>query len=190
MEQTHHLKKTFLITMIVALCISALIGVIIFLIGNFGRIEMRILTTTISIGIYSLIGLGFSVLYEKRKLFLFSSTGLILAILSFIVTVLSIWDIIGGDLTWKSQLIFFILAVSFLHISLILLAKDEKTYVNVVVSLTIFFISLVAFLLIILILAEIREEFFFRFLGATAILDGLGTIVTPIVKKVSNLHIN
>lgn len=187
MEEELHLKKIFLISMIVSLSISALVGVVIFLIGNFGEIEARILFTTISIGIYSLIGLGFSALYERRKLPLFSISGLILTILSFISVILEIWEIYPGNI-WKTTLIFIILGASFLQASLILLAKSDKFIVDISIFTTIFLISVVAILLIALVLLEERVgEFYFRILGSIAILDGLGTIITPILVKVTKI---
>ena len=66
-----NLRKTFLITMIISLSISALIGIIIFLFGDFGDSEVKILLTTLSIGGFSLTGLCCSVLYEKKNIFNF-----------------------------------------------------------------------------------------------------------------------
>ena len=186
MEEKVHLKKIFLISLIISLSISALAGIIIFLIGNFGEIEIRILLTTLTIGGFSLIGLGFSSLYESKKLPLFSISGLILTVLSFITAILEIWDISPFN-TWKATLIFIILGASFLQASLILLAKSDKFIVDVSVLSTMFFISVVAILLIAYILVEDVGEIYFRILGAVAILDGLGTIVTPILVKVTKI---
>jgi len=253
MEDTIHLKKTFLITLIVSLIGSAIIGVVIFLLGNFSEIEIKILWTTGIISGFSLIGLVISWFYEKDKfkplpkaaliyiifgflasiifiwgnntsteeiLFKFASTilqlgslffwgiifyhffkkknlplftggGLILLIFSFIVQFLSIWELIGQDISSKLSFSIFVLFFSILHISLLWLAKNNKTIVNVSLFFTMAMISIVATLLMIFFVGrEDLPTFFFRVLGAFAILDGVGTVVTPIIRKVVSLHNN
>ena len=67
MKQNFDFKKIFLITMVISLSISALIGIFVFLLGDFGETDFKLLMTTLTIGGYSLTGLCCSVLYEKRK---------------------------------------------------------------------------------------------------------------------------
>lgn len=71
-----------------------------------------------------------------------------------------------------------------------LLVKSDKTIVNVSLATTLLFLSLVVLELIILVLGEFRniDNMWYRVLGVFAILDVLGTIVTPILLKVTSLH--
>lgn len=68
--QDINFKKILLVTMIIYLVISALIGIIVFLFGEFWDTAIKLLLTTLIIGIYILTGLCSSSLYEKRKFFL------------------------------------------------------------------------------------------------------------------------
>lgn len=190
MEQNFNFKKTFLITMIVSLSISALIGIFVFLFGDFGETEEKLLLTTLTIGGYSLTGLCCSVLYEKRKFTTLALSGMVISIIGFLYTVLVIWEAIDLDDSWKVLIIFIVLAASTAHASLLLLIKTEKSLVNSALLATIIFISIVAFMLIILVLNEFDDvgEFYFRLLGVFAILDVLGTIVTPILNKVYSVQ--
>ncbi len=241
-----HLKKVFLITMIISLILAALIGVVIFLIGNFSEVEMRILGTTASITIYSLIGLFFSWisekgkmkyfplggliltifafvctvmliwelngeiiatiwtvgsyfvvgmffywLFERKTLRFFSGGGLILTSLAFVVRFLNIWDLIDMQLHMRLFGAIFIIGFSLLHISLLWLAKNGKLIVDVSLFFTIGMVCIVGGFLVFLVLfyEEIElGELFFRTLGAFAILDGVGTVVTLIVRKVGSLY--
>ena len=83
-----------------------------------------------------------------------------------------------------------ILSASIAHSSLLLLITSRKTIVNVSLMLTLLFISIVALMLIILVLSrfDMNFEFYYRLLGVFAILDVLGTIVTPITLKVTSLN--
>ncbi len=189
MEQNFNFKKTFLITMIISLSISALIGIFVFLFGDFGETEARLLLTTLTIGGYSLTGLCCSVLYEKRKFTILALSGMVVSVIGFLFTVLVIWEAIDLDYSWKALIIFIVLATSTAHSCLLLLIKSDKSLVNGSLSATIIFISIVALMLIILVLGEFDiGEFYFRLLGVFAILDVLGTIVTPILNKVYSLQ--
>ena len=190
MEENTNFKKVFLITMIISFSISALIGIIIFLLGNFGEIEARILFTTLTIGGFSLTALCSSTLYEKHRYVPFSATGMIVAVVGFFITTLAIWEILDLEDIWKVIIISIILSASIAHSSLLLLIKSRKTIVNVLLMLTLLFISIVALMLIILVLSEFDMdfEFYYRLLGVFAILDVLGTIVTPIALKVTSMN--
>lgn len=87
MKENLHFKKTFLITMIISLSISALIGIVLFLLGNFGQMEFQLLGTALAVGIYSLTGLCCSVLYEKRKYSFLALSGIIASVIGFLLTV-------------------------------------------------------------------------------------------------------
>lgn len=188
MEQNFNLKKTFLISMIVSLSISALIGIFIFLFGDFGETEARMLLTTLTIGGYSLTGLYCSTLYEKKRAISLAFSGMAVSILGFLYTVLVIWEIIDLDIldNFKPLLMFIILAFSLAHSCLLLLIKSEKPIIKNSLFATVGFIGIVALMLILLVFEAIDdpEEFYFRLLGVFAILDVLGTIVVPILNKV------
>ncbi len=191
MEQNFNFKKTFLITMIISLSISALIGIFVFLFGDFGETEARLLLSTLAIGGYSLTGLCCSVLYEKRKFTPLAISGMIISVIGFIYTLLMIWEAIDfwDEGSWKTLIIFIVLAFSTAHSCLLLLIKSDKTLVNGALSATIIFVSIVALMLIVMTLNEFDlGEFSFRLLGVFAILDVLGTIVTPILNKVYSLQ--
>ena len=173
--------------MVISLSISALIGIFVFLLGDFGETDFKLLMTTLTIGGYSLTGLCCSVLYEKRKFTSLALSGMAISVIGFLYTVLVIWEAIDlyNDLTWRVVAILIVLAASTAHSCLLLLLKSKKTLVNSALSATIIFISIVALMLTILVLNELDvDDFYYRLLGIFAILDVLGTIVTPILNKV------
>lgn len=175
--------------MIISLSVSALIGIIVFLFGNFGSTEIRLLLTTLSIGGYSLTGMCCSILYERKLFPSFSIVGTGISIIGFIYTILTIWEIIALDEVWKGLLIFIILSWSSAHSSLLLLIESNKTVVKSSLSATLIFIGIVAIMLIVLVLGEISiTESFYRWLGVCAILDVLGTIATPILNRIVYLN--
>ena len=192
-EKDVNFKKVFLITLVISLSISAILGVIIFLVGNFGEIQVRTLLTTLTIGGFSLTGLCCATLLGKGRFSKFASLGMIFSIWGFLFTTSLIWGIISWsffDNLWKVMIITIILAFSTAHASLLLLIKSDKTIVNVSLTTTLLFIFLVALELITLTFIEFRniDGLWWRILGVFAILDVLGTVITPILSKVTSMH--
>ena len=190
MKNNINFKKAFLIALIASLGISALTGIFAFLFGSFGEFEGKVLSTTILIAGYSLTGLCSAFLYEKKKYLPLSYIGIAVAVIGFIVTLLGFWEIIEFDETIGKIVVTFIVAsISLSQVSLLLLKKYDKAWVNKALIATIVFISIVALMLMYVIFndMEVENEFFFRLLGTFAILDVLGTITTPILNKITTM---
>lgn len=181
------MKKVFLVSLIASLSVSALVAILIFLIGNFGETEARLLFTTLSIGGYSITGLCSAALYDKRKYTGFALLGIVIAVIGFLVTVGGIWEIIDFDTTWKAVAVCAILSLSIAHASLLLLAKSENGLVKSLLYATIVFIVVVAGMLIHLIVLDFNAvgEYYYRLLGVFAVVDVLGTILVPILRRIN-----
>lgn len=186
MVNNFNFKKAFLVAMIVSLSISALIGILVFLFGNFGDTEFKLLMTTLAIGGYSLTGLCCSILYERKSALILAIFGMAVAIIGFLYTVLSIWELINFKNVFETLIIFIIITASTAHASLLLLIKYNKSSIKNVLFGTLTFIFIVALMLIMLVLNDKHhiDEFYYRLLGVVAILDVLGTIVAPVLNKI------
>jgi len=179
-------KKQFLRALIISLVISALIGIYLFLFGDFEDSDTRLLLTTLTVGWYSMTGLCSSVVHNRKRIKFFSLFGMIISVLGFFITVIAIWEIIDNTLIWQLVMTFVILSVMISHISLLFLVKPKSKKIRYVMSATILFIAVVTVMLILEILVESEKgEFFYRLLGVFAILDVLGTISTPVLNKIT-----
>ena len=181
-----NLKRVFLISVIASLSIAALVGIVIFLLGRFGETELRILLTTLFLGLFSLTALCCATLYERQKAAPISLLGLLASAGALLMTLVVVWGDFEED-GIKIALILGILAFSFAHVSLLLLPTISSNAVQFIRSSTFFFIALVAGMLIYFILTDFRtyDGFFIRLIGVFSILDVLGTIVTPIAMKMT-----
>jgi hypothetical protein len=184
-----NLKKVFLYLLIGSLSLSALVAIFIFIVGSFNDIDFKILLTTLTIGGYSLTGLCDSVLYANKKYFPIVFLGAFVSILGPLSTFVAIWGNSTSETLGNAVAIFAVLAISIAHISLLMLLAPEKHAVKVSLGATIIFIALVALMIIYLVLAQdsvLLGSSYFRWLGVFAVLDALGTIITPILKKVNS----
>lgn len=179
-------KKYFLRTLIVALVVSAIIGIVIFLVGDFGETEIKLLFTTLAIGGFSLTGLSSSTIHTHREFKLFAVTGMLVSVIGFLMTIIAIWEIVDPDDMWQTVLVFVILALSIAHVSLLFQIRPKSKNIKYTLIGTIVFISIVALMLIKSTINKFEEnEFYFRLLGVFAILDVLGTIATPILNRIT-----
>lgn len=183
-ETKNDFKRVFLWALIVSLSLSALIGIIIFLFGKFGETEEKIITTTISIGVSSVTALCCSTIFFKDKLKPLSISGMLASFAFLVIIVVTIWGNFKNHELEKSLGTSVILTITFSQSSLLLLVRNTNKLVRNVLVVTLIFISVVAIMLLITLWnGEINNEFFYRLLGVFAILDVLGTIVTPILSK-------
>ena len=179
-------RKYFLRTLIMALVISAAIGIVIFLVGDFGETEVKLLLTTLAIAGFSLTGLSSSTIHYRAGFGLFAVIGMLISVLGFLSTMVLIWEIVDPDDMWQIVLIFIILSVSIAHSSLLFQLRPKSKNIKYALIGTIIFISIVALMLVKSTINEFEEdEFYFRLLGVFAILDVLGTIATPILNRIT-----
>jgi len=178
-------KNIFLTGVIAMLSLSALVGIGIFIRGEFGVIEGKILATTAAIGGFSLAALCGSFLNERNRVSSMGNITMAIAMVTLIYTLFLIWEgIEPGEYTMRAWGVLFVLTFSLAHASLILLVRPTHTLVRSVRYATLAFIALVTLILITLILdlqAVTDNEVLMRTLGVFAILDGLGTIVMPLL---------
>lgn len=178
------MKKNILKILIISLCISALIGIIIILTGKFGKLETKILLTTLSIFIFSIPSLCCSTVYNKNKLL--ARCGIIISILANILSLSLIWNILDWTIIipWKFLITFFLMSNSLAHISLLSLIDSNKT-AKIVRNITIT-LSVIIDLIFLLILWFNIGFISARIILVLIILITLGTIISPILNKLYN----
>ncbi|MBI5467218.1 MAG: hypothetical protein HY975_03325 [Candidatus Kerfeldbacteria bacterium] len=178
-------RRFFVIGLISALTVSALIAIAIFAVGKFGLIEFKILGTTGSVAGFSLIGLCCSLVAERPNFKVFATIGIVLAALSLLFIEILIWGEVSSNAFFDLTSSVNIIAIAMAHASLLLLAFGPRPPLNIVITATCVIIGVLAAMLLYVVFSDdFPGEGFFRILGSVAILDALGTVVTPLLKKV------
>jgi hypothetical protein len=181
------LKRAFLYALIGSVSISALIGIGVLLFGNFGNVEVRILMTTLTVTVTSILGLACGAYFESGRGRELPLAGVVLAVAAAMMTLLIVWNV--GDKSEafiKSTATVTLLALSCSHLSLLSLARLDKRFAW---SRTAAF-GLVAVLDAILLWLmwfepEGDSEIVPRTLGVLSILIAAVTVVTPVFHKLS-----
>ena len=188
------MKKNILKILVVSLIVSALIGIFAIITGTFGTLEAKILSTTLTIFMFSISGLCCSTIYEIKKYKKISIIGIIISLISAIYTILIIWGVLDICIifcknqnrnTWRILWSLIILSCSSAHLSLILKIDNKNDIVQKTKLGAIVISLLLDFIILMLSWSIIQyNDIYNRILIVLAILVTLGTIITPILNKI------
>lgn len=178
------LKKMFLKSLIASVAVSAFLGILAILIGDFGEFETKILLTTLTISGASLCGLCCGAAIEMRGKQALPLAGIFTALGAAILVMIGIWTETSSEAFWKSTATAGIFAVAFSHLSLLMLARLSEKYAWAMPAAH-GLVFAVALLLSGMLWGEWSEEIAFRLIGVAAILDGAITILIPIFHRLS-----
>jgi hypothetical protein len=181
------LRKFFLYTLIVSVVVSALIGIGVILFGEFGEFEARVLMTTSTITVTSILGLACGALFELGRARVLPVSGIVLSVVACVLCVVMIWwrDPYNQNLG-KTTLTAVMLATACAHLSLISLAWLDARFKWSFYSLWATDWVLNAILLYILWFEpESSSDMIARVIGVLSIIIAALTIMTPVFHKLS-----
>lgn len=187
-EDFMNLKRLFLYTLIGSVAVSAILGIGVILLGSFGELEGRVLATTFTITLTSILGLACGAYYDSKNARILPTAGIAFSLIAAILCIYMIWAGDGGiEAVWKSSATAGMLATSCALVCLISLATLDKRFlwsrhlIYVCVSL------LSAILLYILWFEpESSNDFVGRLIGVLSIIIAAMTVMTPVFHKLSN----
>lgn len=183
-----NIRQSFLYVLIGSIALSAAIGIVIILIGKFGEFETKVLLTTLTITVTSILGLACGAYLEPGRAKLLPSVGIALALASAVMWLVIIWyGTIHNDWFVKSLMSATLIAASCSHLSLLSIARLEKKFIWSLYAAHVAVWSLTAFLLyFIWSNGEIDEDLMGRVTGVLGIIIGSLTVVTPIFHRLSS----
>ncbi len=186
--QNLNLKKIFLYLLIISVAISALIGIGVILFGNFGEFETRILLTTLTVTVTSLLGLACGACLETGRGKILPMTGIFFSIVWAIMAIAVIWSRSPeGEIFVKSTMTATIFAVSCSLLSLLSIARLEKKFLwsRYAAHAAVWTLSAIFFYLI-WFEKNFAGDWIPRTIGVLSIIIAALTIITPIFHKLSN----
>ena len=181
-------KRFFLFLLIGSVAVSALVGIGVLLFGNFGLIEVRILMTTLTVTITSILGLACGAYLESGRAKYLPWAGIVFSVIAALMSFFIIWDVLDDDDVFiKSFLTATILAAAFSHFSLISLARLDSRFAWTRTAAALCIAPLCAILLyIIWFEPEGDSDIVYRVLGVLAILVASITVITPVLHRLSS----
>jgi hypothetical protein len=185
-------KKFFLFNLIGSLVISALVAVVIVLIGEFNEISARVLFTLGMVIVHSLVSLVFIWDNDRQNTFerlAFSINVLfLLIVVSFVTSIFGIWKIIPAETVGNLYQTYFLLGFASLHGDILSKVLKKENYIDMIIYANYVFIAIIILMLLPVIFINnattVLGEMFFRILGAAGIIDGTLSVLTIIFYKI------
>lgn len=180
------LRRAAVILIVVSLVAAAGLGIAVLFGTGFGDVQGKILVTTLVIAAFSITALCHLAIVG-RALRVVGWVGIAASLGALVAALVLIWS--DGSLWssdwWKALWILTVLAVTLAQANLLLLfASRQRTPVRVALWGTLGAMTVVAVMIWVPILTDGRVgdgDAYWRWFGAFAILDALGTILVPIL---------
>src|SRR6185369_11859971 len=178
-----NLKKLFLYLLILSVAISALIGIGVMLFGDFGERETRILMTTLTVTVTSVLGLACGACIEAGKGRVIPIAGIFFAVVSCVTWIILMWSRFDATSDIFPHIVMSVTLLAFAcsHISLLSLATLDKRFAWSRVAVHVFVWSLTALTLwIVWAHVDPSQTMLARVMGVMSIVIGGLTVVTPV----------
>lgn len=185
--QNLNLKKVFLYLLIASVAVSALLGIVVIVFGNFGEFETKVLLTTFTVTCTSILGLACGAYLETRRGRILPLAGIGFALLSAILWIILIWNgTIQEDFFVKTLLSATLIAAACSHMSLVSIARLERKFVwsRYAAHVSVWSLTAILFWLIWTKAVNLSESVT-RIIGVLSIVVAALTIVTPVFHKLS-----
>ena len=184
-------RRAAIIAIVASLAISALLGIIALLSGEFGQVQSKVLLTTLTVAGFGTTALCHLAVVSRRvRVVGFVGIGASVgaAICAFVLIWVE-WSTWWEQTEWwlKSLAIFSIVAVSLAQANLLLLlAWRPQPLIRISLAVTLAAVAIVAVMVALPILTDGNipgdaGDSYWRVFGVIAILDALGTIALPIL---------
>jgi hypothetical protein len=182
------MRREFLQLTIWSLCLTALVAIVAIVGGGFGETAARSLLTVLTVSVYSLLGFCGALLYDKRPGNWLAGATLLASVLGFLVTVGAIWGDWHGEADGLVQALLILLVLAIAGGQACVLEarrrESDSDWVQFLIKGTLIAIGIVAAMLCLVILeTDVSRAGYWRLFGVVAVLDVLGTVLIPIVRR-------
>lgn len=183
-----NLRSLFLKLLIASVAISAAFGIIVILFGDFGSFELRVLMTTLTVTVTSILGLACGACIEAGRGNLLPKAGIAFSLVSAAMLMLIIWDVLDdSEIYIKTTMTFVIGAIVASHLSLLSIARLDQRFQW---SLGLAWVCdlLLAGIILFVMWTEIETQgdLVSRIMGVLSILIAAVTVVTPVFHRLSS----
>lgn len=187
--RTQSARRIVVITIIVFLALSAVIG-IISLLGESSSLQGRILGTTSAICAFNLLVLC-HLAVVGRTLQIVGFVGIGVSLVALVLGIVMIWNMAGSNYAlMRFAGAAWVLGICLAHANLLLMLSGRRNpLVRIVLLVTLFTIVIVALMLCLTLLSSFSipargDRFtYWKCFSIAAIVDALGTIVLPVSNK-------
>jgi hypothetical protein len=184
MESTE-LRRLLLIATVTALSVTALIAIVALLAGDFDDTQLRILATTGGFGLSSLIATRGTALLDQRRQLNLARAVIALAGIAFLAELWVLWVDSNSDVAWKSYVCAIAGAGGLGQIAGMIARRrptDPPSMGGIVWGAGTC-AAVLALMACYAALAEVDDAGYYQLFGVVAVLDVLGVILQPVLRR-------
>jgi predicted RNA-binding Zn-ribbon protein involved in translation (DUF1610 family) len=178
------MTRAALYVMIGSVVLSAILGIIAILSGDWGWYELSILLTTMTISGASICILASVALWERKNTKPLPYLGMSLSLIGTVLMIWGTWAEPDSDVFWKWTISIVVYAIGTAHVCLLALARLSKNYAWAL-GLAYLFVYGLATIITWMIVDENSNTEAFQLLGVVSIAVGGISILIPIFQKFS-----
>jgi hypothetical protein len=180
-------KRAFLYLLVASVALSAIIGIAVLIFGNFGDFEIKVLLTTLTVTVTSILGLACGAYLESRRGRIIPIAGIVVAVTSCILWIYVVWHGTVHEAFYAQLLLSLTLfSATCAHISLLSLATLNKRFSWSRYAFLAADSTMTAYLLFLIWNDKwIDNDVTPRVIGVLSIIVAALTLVTPIFHKLS-----
>ena len=177
--------RTVLIGLMASLVVNALIGIGLIVRGEFGQTEGRVLATSLSLAVFTVMGIPGAMQWERHGRVGLGWFCVLGAALSFCLVVVAIWrdGFFGNEGIVKATVTIVVLAFWGNHTALLLFATSRQAVLRLTMALTFGVMAVVAGISILAVWTEDISDLVGRILAALIVLDVLGSLAVPVLSR-------
>ncbi len=176
------MRRVALTVLVVSVGVSALVGIVSLILGDFGAAQVKVLLTSLCVTGASILAMACGAALDKARNRAVPRAGIVLAIVGFALVIVLLWAEEGHENAWKAAATLLIFATSAAHASLLSLARLRHVHAWIRIAAVVSNVVLALFLATIL-WGEIDEEGAWRAIGVLTILLCAFTILVPVVQR-------
>jgi hypothetical protein len=183
--ENSELRRLLLIATVTALSVTALIAIVALVAGDFGDTELRIMGTTAGFGLCALIATRGTALLDQHRYETLARTVIGLSALAFLIELWVVWVDDDSEAGWKSYVCAIALAVAFGQVAGMIARRRETDppAVRVIVWAAGVCAIVLAAMGCVAAIAEVDSAGYYQAFGVIAVLDLLGVVLQPVVRR-------
>lgn len=184
-----NVRRISLYILIFSVAVSAIIGIGVMLFGDFGEFETKILATTLTVTVTSVLGLACGACLEAGKGRVIPIAGIFFAICSAVLWIVMLWSPFQRDAHYFPHFVMSatLLAFACSHVSLLSLATLDRRFAWSRIAVHLFVWSLTGLTLFIIWWhIDPSDTMLARIMGVLSIVIGALTVVTPVFHRLSS----
>lgn len=176
------MRRIALIVLVVSVAVSALVGIVSLVMGEFGETQTKVLLTSLCVTGASILAMACGAALDRARWRAVPFAGIGLAVAGFALVILLIWIEGRHDDAWKAAATLLIFATSAAHASLLSLARLPPSRRWLHAAALVSNVVLALFLATAL-WADLDEDWVGRAVGVLTILLCAFTILVPVVHR-------